>query len=154
MKYGAWMLVLILLALNGNALAVSYTNSGDTYTYTCTDDLGGAYRWALRNESYTAALTDWTWDGGTVGKLPGYISLEADFPLPMVTPTTPRPWYNVALYNTEPSVTVYSTLWWADGTSVSGLPIVMPQSAVPEPCGLLVFAVCLTALNRCRKRKR
>lgn len=152
MKY-VWMLVLILLALGGNAVALGYTEWGDTYTYTCTD-ADGVYRWALRNESPDVPLVDWTWADGRVGGLSGAISLEADFPLPMVTPTTPRPWYNVALYNTEPSVTVYSTLWWADGTSVSGLPIVMPQSAVPEPCGLLVFAVCLTALNRCRKRKR
>jgi hypothetical protein len=150
MKYAAWMLALILVALGGNALAFGYTEWGDGYTYTCSDDVGGTYRWALRNGSYTAAITDWTWAGGTVGKLPGYISLEADFPLPMVT-DAPRPWYNIALYNTEPSVTVASTIIWSDGRMVS-VPVVMPTSAVPEPSGLLVFAVCATALVGIRRK--
>ena len=154
MKY-AWMLkyallLAVLVLPIGNAVAFGYTDFGNGYTYTCTDDDGmGNYRWALRNESYTGAITDWTWSGGTVGKLPGYVLLEADLPLAAVVSGVPRPWYNVALANTESSASVDSTIWWSDGQTVV-VPVVMPAGAVPEPVGVLVIAVGLASLIRRR----
>ena len=154
MKY-AWMLkyallLAVLVLPIGNAVAFGYTDFGNGYTYTCTDDDGmGNYRWALRNESYTGAITDWTWSGGTVGKLPGYVLLEADLPLAAVVSGVPRPWYNVALANTESSASVDSTIWWSDGQTVV-VPVVMPVGAVPEPVGVLVIAVGLASLIRRR----
>jgi hypothetical protein len=157
MKYAAWMLALILVALGGNALAFGYTEWGDGYTYTCSDDRKDTsgdnwYAWALRNESYVAEIVDWTWSGGVVGVLPGSESLEAEFPLPLAIGA--RPWYNTFYRSDSPSTTVMSTIWWSDGTTAS-VPVVMPTSAVPEPSGavaVMVGLVCLTGFARKRPR--
>ena len=154
MKYAAWMLALILVALGGNALAFGYTEWGDGYTYTCSDDRKDTsgdnwYAWALRNESYVAEIVTWTWAGGVVGVLPGSESLEAEFPLPMATGI--RPWYNTFYRSDEPSVVVNSTIWWADGSSVD-VPIVMPTSVVPEPAGFIALTASLVALCGLRRR--
>ena len=153
LKYALLALVLVLL-LPLNATAFGYTDFGNGYTYTCTDDDGmGNYRWALRNESYTGAITDWTWSGGTVGKLPGYVLLEADLPLAAVVSGVPRPWYNIALANTESSASVDSTIWWSDGQTIV-VPVVMPISTVPEPAGLIVLATAMLMLATRRANRR
>lgn len=150
----AWMLLILLALACGSAGAMSFVDWGDGYTYACYDNHADTqgnnyYAWSLRNESYTAQITNWTWSGGVVGVLPGSESLEAEFPLPMATGI--RPWYNTFYRSDDPSEVVISTIWWSDGRTVE-VPIVMPVSAVPEPAGFIALAASLVALCGIRRR--
>lgn len=153
----AWMLGLLVALMALPAGATSFVDWGDGYTYACYDNHADTqgnnyYAWALRNESYTAQITTWTWAGGVVGTLPGSESLEAEFPLPLAIGA--RPWYNTFYRSDEPSVIVASTIWWSDGQTVEA-PIVMPVSAVPEPAGIAGLVIGLMGLiGRIRIRLR
>jgi hypothetical protein len=138
-----WMVLLLLCALCVTAQAYpTLYEYAQSYTYQSRIDASGYYMWSLRNESITQALTGWDWQGGSITAIPGSEVVEAGLPLP--TAQGIRPWLNVALMTTATPLTVPSTITWADG-SQAVVPIYMP-TAVPEPAGLLVLAVGVSAV--------
>ena len=149
----------ILLALLLAIPAGAQFNPAPLYeyaaTYTAWSDVSdGVYWWSVRNERTDATMTGWTTGAAyPIGTIPGAAIIpEAHFPLPVVSPTLPRPWFNAFLTSLASPVVVLSTMRWSDG-SFAVAPVWMPSDApllalqpVPEPSGLLALTVGLAGM--------
>jgi len=145
----SWMIAILLCALLLPAAADPEPLYEYAATYTYWSDLSdGVYWWAVRNERADAEMTAWT-VGTThnIGSLPDTTTPEASFPLPPVSPSLPRPWFNAFLNSSEPYVIAESTIWWSDGVTAT-VPIYYPDNAPmsPEPSGMLALGFGVTAL--------
>ena len=147
---GLWILLALVLATSAGA----QFNPDPLYEYAATytywsDVSDGVYWWSVRNERTDATMTGWTTGAAyPIGTIPGAAIIpEAHFPLPVVSPTLPRPWFNAFLDSTASPVMVLSTIRWSDGV-IAVAPVWMPADAplsalmpVPEPSGLLALSV-------------
>ena len=160
---GLWILLALVLATSAGA----QFNPAPLYeyaaTYTAWSDVSdGVYWWSVRNERTDATMTGWTTGAAyPIGTIPGAAIIpEAVFPLPVVSPTLPRPWFNAFLDNALEPLIIPSTITWSDLTTAT-VPVYMPPDApllalqaVPEPSGLLALSVGIGGMVGAWKRRR